>query len=80
MTNDGLPEYDDLTEKDLLILILFELRDLNHRLQPPEPDTEPVYECLTCHSEVPESERMQHLIDHHNAPGTIDASGEYTEL
>lgn len=79
MTDDALPEYDDLSKKDLLILIYAELQELNHRLKPPEPKDAPVYVCRTCHTEVSAGERETHLVEQHNAPRGIDVGGEFRE-
>lgn len=72
---------DDLTEKELLIGILAELKWLRVALTSGEPDDgEAVYACRTCGKRVGEADRERHAVEVHNLPPGIDYAEEYERV
>ena len=74
MTDDFEGEWEDLTEKEILIGVLTELQQIRLLLQGQngsQTDTEPVYECVKCGAEVPKQDREQHARGQHKAPGSM---------
>lgn len=70
-TPDCEAEWQDLTEKEILLGILTELQQIRLLLQGTEPaqdDAQEVFECAKCGKQVSEEDRQQHAQSAHNAP------------
>lgn len=77
-------QLDQLTEKELLLEIMAELKTIRYGLQTGnfgkmgrEEDDTMNHRCKMCDRGVPATERKQHLIKEHNAPEQINVSQEF---
>jgi len=76
-TDDYADEWDDLTEKDILVGILTELQQIRLLLSEADSDAlsdsdEPTtYSCQRCPATVPADERERHARKQHKAPGDM---------
>jgi hypothetical protein len=74
MTDDYGDEWDQLTEKELLVGILTELQQIRMAVTQAESDASDdadsadTYECTHCGAAVTAAERTQHAHNTHNAP------------
>ena len=80
-------ELDDIPEKDLLFEVMIELKAIRHGLQtgdfgftPDESSEEPQYRCKQCNDIVEPDKRTQHLVSKHNAPESIPAETEFSQV
>jgi len=74
----------DLSEKEeLLIQINTQLGHIRQLLMSmdtsEQPDAEPMYECVMCGDEVPESERRDHATGH-NLPQDVPLDDEFSRI
>lgn len=72
-------QLEDLSEKDLLIGILAELKWLRVALTTDAEAGEApdVYRCDTCGDRVAADERERHLVDQHKAPPGVDVAAHF---
>lgn len=79
---DYQQQLDNLSEKDLLLEIMVELKTIRHYLSEAEPQskTENKYRCMACSKIVSEDERTSHLVEQHNAPSELDPEMEFEAL
>mgnify|MGYP000235144372 CR=1 FL=1 len=78
--DDYADEWDDLTEKELLVGVLTELQQIRLLLSDAdrERDADPdQYECTECRTTVPADKRERHVREQHKAPpGDTEAVAE----
>lgn len=82
-------QLDNLTEKEILLELLAEIKTIRYGLQTgnfgtleqqeQERSESEIYLCKTCTDEVKESQRKQHLIKKHNAPAQISVEEEFAK-
>lgn len=85
---DAPEQLEDLSEKDLLLEMLVELKTIRYGLQTGdfgaderEQDDQPtLYECDLCPKTVPEDEREHHLRTQHGGLEGMPVEGEFSEL
>lgn len=92
LTEDELQEYqnefEDLSEKTILVSILFELQHIRFILQGgserasgSESDSSDLwYECTFCLESVREDEREKHLRREHDSPGGVELGEVYEKV
>jgi len=74
MTDDYADDWQDLTEKEILIGILTECQQIRMAVTQADStasddsDTADTYECTHCGATVTAAERKQHAYSKHNAP------------
>lgn len=81
-------QLDDITEKDLLLEIMAELKAIRYELQndgfesinQPGGEETDRYQCLQCREIVKEDDRQKHLMEQHNAPEVLSPDGEFAQL
>ena len=88
---DYQQQLDDISEKDLLLEIMAELKAIRYSLEQekrrpnatisePQSESEDRYQCLQCREIVKEEQRQKHLTDQHNAPAELGVEGEFSKL
>jgi len=78
-TNDYTDEWDELSEKEILIGILTELQQIRMAVTDASDDAEGErgYRCRRCNETVPADAREQHARSTHKAPpGMVDGMFE----
>ena len=82
-------DLDQISEKQLLLEIMVELKSIRYGLQtgqyseqqnPTVSESEDRYRCMSCGKTVQESERQSHLVDKHNAPAEMPYEMEFEAL
>jgi hypothetical protein len=82
-------ELEDISEKDIMLEIMTELKSIRYGLQTGDfgtldkddaEDEANYYQCNQCRTEVKEDNRQEHLVSQHNAPAMISVEEEFTKL
>lgn len=76
---DQQAEWEDLTQKEILIGCLTELQQIRMALEADEPEQEPQVLCTRCGWDGPESLKESHAKERHKAPPDI-ANGMFEPL
>ena len=88
-TEEYEEQLENLTEKEIMLEIMAEIKTIRYGLQTgdfgtlerqeqEQSETE-VYLCKMCMKEVRKSHRQQHLIKEHNAPAQLDPEEEFSK-